>query len=176
MAQKKHYAGDFDAMERKLARVCERLGVPEDGCRYDWTSSRGGNSCFVELCISGVWRRFENSTEKSAECGRGLTYASDLFAAIVLTLEDMARAAEQGIVSFDQLVTGIPALPATVELEPCFQAIGFTERPIERAEVEAQYKRMAKALHPDVPGGSEAAFQRLHDNYTACLAALEGPT
>lgn len=118
MAQKKHYTGDFDALERKLARVCERLGVPEDGCRYDWTSSRGGNSCFVEICINGTWRRFENSTEKSAECGRGLTYASDLFAAIVLTLEDMARASEQGIVSFDQLVTGIPALPATAELEP----------------------------------------------------------
>ncbi len=175
MGQKKHYAGDFDALERKLARVCERLGVPEDGCRYDWTSRRGGNSCFVELCINGTWRRFENSTEKSAECGRGLTYASDLFAAIVLTLEDMARAAEQGIVSFDQLVTGIPALPATVELEPCFQALGFTERPVERAEVEAQYKRMAKVLHPDVPGGSAAAFQQLRENFAACLAAAEGP-
>ncbi len=32
MAQKKHYAGDFDALERKLARVCERLGIPEEVC------------------------------------------------------------------------------------------------------------------------------------------------
>lgn len=174
MAQKKHYVGDFDALERKLARVCERLGVPMDRCRYDWTSSRGGNSCYVELCINGVWRRFENSTEKSAECGRGLVYASDLFAAIVLTLEDMARAAEQGIVSFDQLVTGIPALPAVVELEPCFAALGFTARPKDRAEVEAQYKRMAKVMHPDAPGGSTEAFQQLCENFNACLAKAEG--
>lgn len=172
MASKKHYTGDFDAWEKKLARVCERLGVPEEGCRYDWTSSRGGNSCYVEICIAGVWRRFDNSTEKSAACGRGLIYASDLFAAIVLTLEDMARAAEQGIVSFDQLVTGIPALPAAQELEPCFQALGFTERPASVSEVEAQYKRMAKVTHPDVPGGSHEAFRRLRENYNECMDLL----
>lgn len=78
MESKKHYTGDFDAWEKKLSRVCERLGVPEEGCRYDWTSSRGGNSCYVEICIAGVWRRLDNSTEKSAACGRGLIYASDL--------------------------------------------------------------------------------------------------
>lgn len=49
MAPKKHYTGDFDAQERKLARVCERLGVPEEGCRYEriverCRPSRGGRS------------------------------------------------------------------------------------------------------------------------------------
>lgn len=118
MASKKHYTGDFDAWEKKLARVCERLGVPEEGCRYDWTSSRGGNSCYVELCIAGVWRRFDNSTEKSAACGRGLIYASDLFAAIVLTLEDMARAAEQGIVSLAMKPSPCPLTPVATASAP----------------------------------------------------------
>lgn len=171
MEKKKHYTGDFSAWEKKLARVCERLGVPESGCRYDWTSTRSGNSCFVEVCVGGTWRRFENSTEKSAESGRGLVYASDLFAAIVLTLEDMARAVEQGIVSFDQLVTGIPALPAASSLEPCFVDLGFSKRPDTVEEVHAQYKRMAKVMHPD-GGGDAAAFQALREHYEACMELM----
>ena len=168
---KKQYSGDTAAFEKKLARVMERLGVEK--YTYDWTSGRTGSSCYVEMRYGASTYRFENSSDKSKKCGRNLTYASDLFAAVVYSLEGLARAVEQGIFTLDMLLAGVPALPEGKPLEPCFVALGFTERPSDKDAVKVQYKRLAKVLHPDA-GGSKEAFATLTDNYTACLMKLEG--
>lgn len=170
-ARKKKYAGTAEEFERKLARVMERLGVEKYQC--DWTQGRSGSSCWVEMLYGGSAYRFENSTEKSTKCGRNLIYASDLFAAVVYSLEGLARAVEQGIFTLDMLLAGVPALPAAVQLEPCFQAMGFTKRPESVEEVKEQYRRMARTAHPDA-GGNEAEFVALGDNYRACIQLLEG--
>lgn len=167
---KKQYSGDTAAFEKKLGRVMERLGVEK--YQSDWTQRKGGSSCFVEMQYGGSTYRFENSTEKSAACGRNLVYVSDLFAAVVYSLEGLARAVEQGIFTLDMLLAGVPALPAAPPLEPCFQALGFAERPSDAEAVKTQYKRMAQALHPD-KGGSAEAFTALTENYHACLLAME---
>ncbi|WP_195614486.1 J domain-containing protein [Intestinimonas butyriciproducens] len=167
---RKQYSGTAEDFEKKLGRVMERLGVEKYQC--DWTQGRGGSSCWVEMHYGGSVYRFENSTAKSAACGRGLTYASDPFAAVVYSLEGLARAVEQGIFTLDMLLAGVPALPAAPPLEPCFQALGFTQRPESAEEIKAQYKRLAKVMHPD-SGGSEEAFIALTENYEACLRAME---
>ena len=168
---KKQYRGDMTAFEKKLGRVMERLGVEK--YQYDWTQRKGGSSCFVEMQYAGRTYRFENSTEKSAECGRNLVYVSDLFAAVIYSLEGLARAVEQGIFTLDMLLTGVPTLPPAVQLEPCFYAMGFSSRPTSAEEVKAQYRRMAKAIHPDA-GGDERAFTTLNENYKTCIELLEG--
>lgn len=168
---KKQYAGTTEDFEKKLGRVMERLGVEQ--YQSNWTQSKGGSSCFVEMRYGGAAYRFENSTEKSAKCGRNLVYVSDLFAAVVYSLEGLARAVEQGIFTLDMLLAGVPALPEATPLEPCFTALGFTERPESTEAVKAQYKRMAQVMHPD-KGGSEEAFTALTENYQACLRAVEG--
>lgn len=171
MATRKQYSADTTTMEKKLARVMERLGVKEYQC--DWNQSRMGSSCWVEMCYGASTYRFENSTQKSASCGRNLTYVSDLLASVVYSLEGLARAVEQGIFTLDMLLAGVPALPEASTMEPCFVAMGFSERPTTEAEVEKQYRRMAKVMHPDT-GGSDTAFSALNDNYHACMELVTG--
>lgn len=111
---------------------------------------------------------FENSTEKSAACGRNIAYVSDLFAEVVYSLEGLARAVEKGIFTLDMLLAGVPALPAAPPLDPCFVAMGFSSMPQGEDEVKEQYRRLARVMHPDA-GGNEEAFKVLRQNYDACL-------
>ena len=149
----------------------ERLGV--ETYSYDWAQSRGGSSCYVEMCYGASVYRFENSTAKSAESGRNLVFVSDLFAAVVYSLEGLARAVEQGIFTLDMLLTGVPALPPAVQLEPCFAALGFSQKPVNADEVKIRYRALAKSLHPD-KGGSEQAFTDLTANSERCLQLVTG--
>lgn len=171
MATKKQYSADTATMEKKLARVMERLGVEKYQC--DWNQSRTGSSCWVEMRYGASTYRFENSTQKSAECGRNLVYVSDLLASVVYSLEGLARAVEQGIFTLDMLLAGVPALPEGHDLEPCFVALGFSQRPASESELKNQYSRMAKVMHPDA-GGSDTAFIALNENYRACLELIKG--
>jgi len=91
----------------------------------------------VEMCYGASTYRFENSTMKSAACGRSLTYVSDLFAAVVYSLEGLARAVEQDIFTLDMLLAGVPALPEATPLEPCVVALGFSQAPATEDEIKA---------------------------------------
>lgn len=167
----KQYCRTTEQFEAKLARVMARLGVDEDHYQSNWTSGKGGASCWVEMQYAGLVYRFENSTAKSAECGRNLVYASDLFGAVVYALEGLARAVEQGIFTLDMLLSGALALPAAPEVDPCFAALGFDRRPSTAEEVKAQYRRMAQVMHPD-KGGNDAAFVALQGNYAECMGLM----
>lgn len=164
---KKQYSGTSEDFERKLNRVMARLGVEK--YQSNWSQGKNGASCFVEMLYGGKTYRFENSSKKSAVCGRNLTYVSDLFAEVVYSLEGLARAVEKGIFTLDMLLAGVPALPSASSLEPCFKAMGFSTMPTSAEEITEQYRRLAKVLHPDAPGGSEASFKALSENYEACL-------
>ncbi len=169
----KQYRGTTDEFEAKLERVMARLGVDKDHYRCDWTSGKGGPSCWVEMQYAGSVYRFENSTAKSAECGRNLVYVSDLLGAVVYALEGLARAVEQGIFTLEMLLSGALALPSAKPLERCFVELGFDHRPTTEEEVTAQWRRKAKEAHPDT-GGSEEAFKELTFHYQMCLLAVNG--
>lgn len=170
MGKEKQYRGDTSFFEGKLARVMDRLGVETYQC--DWMQTRGNSTCFVEMRYGGSTYRFENSAEKSKACGRDLYFVSDLLASIVYSLEGLARAVEQGIFTLDMLLAGVPALPATKELDSCFQAMGFSAWPESADQVKAQFRKLSKVMHPDAGGDSEA-FRRLVDNYERCLKLME---
>lgn len=157
-ATKRKYAGSTSDFEKKLARVMDRLGVKQYS--YDWNQGRTGSSCYVEMRYGASAYRFENTTAKSADCGRNLVYVSDLFAAIVYSLEGLARAVEQGIFTLDMLLTGVPSLPAADPLEDFFVTLGFHERPETVEEVQSAYRRLCMTKHPDV-GGSVEEFREV---------------
>lgn len=171
MATRKQYTGTTEDFEKKLGRVMTRLGV--DKYQSNWTQGKGGASCFVEMMYGGKVYRFENSSEKSAACGRNIVYVSDLFAEVVYSLEGLARAVEKGIFTLDMLLAGVPALPSAPPLEPCFVAMGFSSMPQGEVEVKEQYRRLARVMHPDA-GGDEEAFKTLSKNYDACLEIVRG--
>lgn len=165
----KQYSSSTADFERKLKRVMERLGVSK--YQYDWSSSKTNTTVFVEMLYNGHTYRFENSKIKSAQCGRKFDTVSDLFGSIVYSLEGLARAVEQDIFTLDMLLTGVPSLPAAAPLDPCFIALGFTEKPRTLADLQVRYRDLAKTCHPD-RGGSDEAFIALKENYNKCYALM----
>lgn len=155
------------AYEAKLEKVMNRLGV--DQYDYDWSRFE----CWVSFSYKGQFYKFSHSVENAKAHGVNIRYGSDVFAQVVLSLEDLARMVERGIYDLSTWVAGMKYLPAGKELEPCFAGLGFLERPASVEDVKAQFKRMAKAMHPDV-GGNEAAFVALEENYRRCLKLMEG--
>lgn len=173
MSARNYYKATLEQSETKLTRVMERLGV--EHYQSDWTSGKTGASCTVEMMYKGHAYRFENDTAKSAACGRNLTSVRDLFAALVLALECLARSVEQGIFTLDMLLDGKLALPEGKPLEPCFAALGFSARPETAYDVTARYRQLCKVVHPDA-GGNEEDFVELNDNYRQCLELMESGT
>lgn len=152
--------------EAKLEKVMARLGV--DQYDYDWSRFE----CWVSFVYKGQPYRFSHSVENAKAHGVNIRYGSDVFAQVVLSLEDLARMVERGIYDLSTWVAGMKYLPAAPKMEPCFAAMGFSERPTDAEAVKAQYKRMAKVMHPDA-GGDAAAFAVLGENYRRCLELLE---
>lgn len=163
MPNKKLYSGNY---ENKLTRVMGRLGV--DHYNYDWTRQ----DCFIEFTYYGQTYRFEHSLSKAEATGQHIVYVSDLFAQLVMTLEDIARMSERGIYQLTTWIEGMKALPQAKTVPQCFTALGFTEMPETEEQIKARYRRMAKVMHPDT-GGNEEAFNILKNNYSECLKKWE---
>lgn len=165
MSTVKKYSGP-ETYEAKLEKVMARLGV--ENYDYDWSR----RECWVSFSYKGQAYRFTHSVDNAKAHGVNIQYGSDVFAQVVLSLEDLARMVERGIYDLSTWAAGMKCLPAAPDMEPCFLALGFAERPADAEAVKAQYKRMAKVMHPD-NGGDPAAFNDLVKNYKCCMAFLE---
>lgn len=161
----KQYAGP-ETYEAKLEKVMARLGVE----KYDYDWSR--KDCWISFYYKGELYRFEHSIENAEKHGIKVKYGSDVFAQVVLSLEDLARMVERGIYDLSTWVAGMKYLPAPETLDSCFLALGFTEKPDNIEQVRAQFKRMAKVVHPDA-GGDSGSFCALKANYEKCLKYFE---
>lgn len=155
MGVKKQYAAP-DIYEKKLERVMERMGATD--YNYDW----GRHGAWIEFFYKGQLYRFDHSVEKARERGFNLTYGSDVFAQLVITLEDLARMAERGIYELQTWISGMKFLPPPTVLPECFKALGFTEIPADATEINTRFKTLAKQVHPDA-GGSEESFIALQN-------------
>lgn len=157
MAPKKKYSASVD-YEKKLENVMNRLGVAE--YNYDWTRK----DCFIEFTYKGQFYRFDHSLEKAAAAEQDIHYVSDLFAQLVITLEDIARMAERGIYDLSTWISGMRALPESVPLPNCFRTLGFSQTPADVSEVRIRYRALAKIAHPDA-GGSDEHFKAINQAY-----------
>ena len=165
MATKKY--AEPATYEAKLEKVMGRLGADEYD--YDWSRFE----CWVCFKYKGQSYRFTHSIENAKAHGINIRYGSDVFAQVVLSLEDLARMVERGIYDLSTWVAGMKYLPQAAPLDPCFTGLGFDKRPDSVEDVKAQYKRLAKVMHPDA-GGDEGAFVFLCKNYRLCLELMEG--
>ncbi len=143
----KQYA-DASTYEAKLEKVMSRLGVES----YDYNWDRF--SCWIEFWYKGQMYRFEHSVENAKAHGNNIRYGSDVFAQVVLTLEDIARMTERGIYELSTWVAGLKALPKPKEIPQCFLLLGFTDIPTLN-ELKKRHKELAKVNHPDVGGNNE---------------------
>ena len=152
--------------EAKLEKVMARLGV--DKFDYDWSR----RECWVEFYYKGQPYRFAHSLENAKAHGVDVSYGSDLFAQVVLSLEDLARMVERGIYDLSTWVAGMKALPAPKKIPECFVKLGFAEIPETVEEIRARYRSMSKVLHPD-QGGSQKDFEELKVARDAAEAYLK---
>ena len=160
----KQYA-DAGTYEAKLEKVMQRFGVE----KYDYNWDRF--SCWVEFWYKGQLYRFEHSIENAKAHGNDVRYGSDVFAQVVLTLEDIARMTERGIYELQTWVAGLKSLPKPKDIPNCFKTLGFSEIPEEK-ELKERYRQIVKTAHPDA-GGSEEYFITVQSAYKEAEKALE---
>ena len=140
-----------ETYEKKLATVMTRLGIEK--YNYDYTR----RAAWVTFAYKGQNYRFEHSVENAAAHGQPLSYGSDAFCQIVLTLEDLARASNRGIYDLQTWVEGIlRALPCHEPLPGCFSRLGFTDAAPKTAdEVQKAFRITAKAVDQTSSDSSE---------------------
>jgi hypothetical protein len=158
--------GDIRNYENKLSRVMERLGAALSD--YNW--DRAG--AWVEFRYKDQLYRFDHSVDNARAHGVNLTYGSDAFSQIVLSLEDLARMIERGIYDLSTWVAGMRYLPPPPSVLPCFKVMGFTERPLDPEVVRSRFRELVKIRHPD-QGGTEAEFNELNHAYKKALETYE---
>lgn len=158
---KKQYA-DAETYERKLSTVMERMKAEDFNYNFD------RHGAWVEFRLNGQLYRFEHTKEKAALKGIKLSYGSDCFAQIVLSLEDLARMSERGIYELQTWLEGLKFLPPPVKIPYCITALGFQKIPESIEEIKARFKGLAKKCHPD-SGGSAKDFAELQENTKSAI-------
>jgi hypothetical protein len=151
--------------EQKLSRVMERLAIEK--YNYNWDRFGG----WVEFYYNGEMYRFEHSIEKAKARGIKLSYGSDAFAQVVLSLEDLARMVERGIYELSTWVSGMKYLPPAIEVPSFFKYLGYQEIPHSVDDVKERYRSLAKQMHPDV-GGNQEDFQKLKESAEQAFSYL----
>lgn len=167
MATRKQYTAGAEAYVSKLARVMERFGASD--FNYNWDR----HMAWVEFRLKGQLYRFDHSVEKAKARGFNLTYGSDVFAQLVIALEDLARMAERGIYELQTWLAGMKYLPPPIETPACFRALGFGDIPADVEEINARYRTLAKQAHPDANGGTEEKFIKLQEAARAAVKYIE---
>lgn len=152
--------------ESKLEKVMSRLGIEK--YNYNWDRF----SCWVEFSYKGQLYRFSHSIENAKNHGQTVRYGSDVFAQVVLSLEDLARMVERGIYDLGTWVAGMKYLPPAAEIPDCFRVLGYEQIPGGRDEVTRRYRSLAKSAHPDA-GGSKEQFQVLTAAYDKATEYFE---
>ncbi len=148
--------------EAKLERVMERLGVEKFD--YDWTR----RECWIKFWYRGQLYKFVHSVANAQAHGIDIQYGSDVFAQVVLSLEDLARMVERGIYDLSVWVAGMKYLPEAKDIPRCFAAMQFTEIPAQAVAVQERYRKLAKVAHPDT-GGSAEQFAALKEAYQEAM-------
>ena len=160
----KQYADPL-TYEAKLEKVMARLGVD----RYDYNWDRF--SCWVEFYYKGQPYRFEHSIDNAQAHGVNIRYGSDVFAQVVLSLEDLARMVERGIYDLSTWVAGMKALPSHSAVPVCFEKLGFQALP-DMQELKQRWRQIVKTAHPDA-GGDSDYFTSMKDAYDEAECLLK---
>ena len=142
--------------------ISTNIPVRKDGMLYtDWMSKKiddPGVAIYFKYKgkdVSMCCDQYEKIWENIYALGKGIE-----------ALRGMER---WGVSDFlDRAFTGFTALPPPQAKKEWWSVMGYSQKPsiaLCWAGVEAQYKSLAKQLHPDMPAGSTVAFQELQSAF-----------
>ena len=164
MANAKRY--NTEIYEKKLGTVMARLGIKQ--YNYDYTR----REAWVTFTYKGQEYRFEHSIDSAAAHGHPLSYGSDAFCQIVLTLEDLARASNRGIYDLQTWVEGIlKALPCHTPVPDCFSILGLSQTGVTEDEIQKAFQAVAKKVD-QTSGSSSEELRRLLEAKKECLSIV----
>lgn len=158
------YAGS-KYYQTKLSNIMKKLGI--DRFKYQYQN----DTAFINFKFGSSWYQLDHSIAKARINNPGINNAEDVFAELVLTMEDLQHIADRNITSFKNLISPFELKPGRVELPECFTKLGFDGRfmPAEK-HVEYKYNDLAKVLDPDkTQFGDKEKFEELQKIRLECL-------
>ena len=166
--ENKKYA-DYKFYQTKLINIMKKLNI--DKYNYRFTDE----NAFINFKHGYSWYQLDHTIEKAKKSNAGITSGTDLFAELVLTLEELYHINERNIISFKKLFEPFELKAGTVDLPECFIKLGFDGRylPLKK-NIDYKYNELAKVLDPSkTQFGDEEKFLELVKTKQECYDYLE---
>ena len=165
----KKYA-DTKFYQNKLANIMKKLGIEK--FRYQYTE----DGAFINFKLGYAWYQINHTLENAKKNSPGITSGADVFAELVLTMEDLLHISERNICDFKTWIAPFELKAGTVELPECFKMLGFDGRyKPNKKNVDFKYNDLAKVLDPKKnPFGDAEKFAKLNEARQACYDFLDG--
>lgn len=167
MADNTKKYSDVKFFINKLNNVFKKLNIEKFRYKY------GNDFAFVNFNIDKSWYQINHSTKNADKNTKSLA-GSDMFAEIVLSIEELSHLQDRGICSFQDIVSVFELKAGAVKLPDCFKKLGFDGRYMpSKKHVDYKYNDLAKVLHPDSAFGDMEKFNELNTAKEECYKFLE---
>ena len=150
-ADKKYY-------QNKLEKIMIKLDIEK--YNYRWTKT----DAYIRFKYKNQWYQLNHNIEKAninRTSDNKLIYGSDVFAQLVLALEDLSRMSEYNIYDLSEWLSNME-VTYNNELPDCFKKIGFTGIVVPKQDVlEQKIKEYKKVLYPGNYFGDSEKYKEL---------------
>lgn len=164
----KKYA-DSKFYQNKLSNIMKKLNIEK--YRYQYTDT----TAFINFKIGYSWYQINHTLENAKKNSPGISNGTDVFAELVLTMEDLLHISERNISDFKTWVSPFELKAGSVELPECFAKLGFDGRyKPSKKNVDFKFNELAKVLDPQKnPFGDKEKFEELKRVKEECYSYLE---
>ncbi len=166
--ENKKYA-DSKFYQNKLANIMSKLNIEK--YRYQYTE----NTAFINFKIDYKWYQIDHNLENAKKNNPGISTGSDLFAELVLTMEDLMHISERNICDFKNWIAPFELKAGDIELPECFAKLGFDGRYMpSKKNVDYKYNELEKVLNPSKNAfGDKDKFEELKKAKQLCYEYIE---
>lgn len=165
----KKYA-DKNYYQSKLEKIMIKLKAEK--YNYHWSDK----DAYIRFKYKGKWYELKHTLEnanKYRTSDNKLKYGSDIFAQLVLTLEDLQRMDEYNIYDLSDWLSKMQVYFKN-ELPDCFQKLGFIGYVIPTEEqINTRFLEFMRVLKPENYFGDNDKYEELKEIKKECLKYIE---
>lgn len=166
--EEKKYA-DHKFYQTKLSNIMKKLGIEK--YKYQYTEDKA----FINFKIGFSWYQINHTLKNAKINNPGITNGSDVFAELVLTMEDLLHISERNICDFKTWIAPFELKAGSIELPECFKKLGFDGRYMpSKKNVDYKFNDLAKVLDPSKNAfGDAQKFEELLKMKEECYKFIE---
>ena len=166
--EEKKYA-DHKYYQTKLANIMKKLGIEK--FKYQYTDDKA----FINFKIGYKWYQINHTLKNARINNPKIVSGSDVFAELVLTMEDLMHISDRNICDFKDWMAPFELKAGSIELPECFAKLGFDGRYMpSKKNVDFKFSELAKVLDPDKNAfGDKEKFDELLDIRQKCYDFIE---